>query len=153
MHPKEEIDINSDKILNDEINYLPQTSPNKISKTMIAGILLIIAGIFAIINWSAFFTLNAETLESVVNISQFRELDPSITTEQILAYVTTCALIGVIISIFPILGGILSFRKKLWGISLACGIIGIFSLGILFTSSLFSLIAVILIFMSKQEFQ
>jgi hypothetical protein len=127
--------------------------PNTTFKPTIAGFLLIIAGIFAIIFWIQFLTLDAATLESIIDISQFQQIDPSITNEQIIGFLNTCSIIGCIISFFPILGGILALKLKLWGIALAGSIIGLFSLGMLFTSSALSLIALILLVISRKEFQ
>ena len=126
---------------------------NKLSKPFIAGVLLIIAGVVAILFWIQFFSLDATTLESVINIQQFKEIDPTITPEKLIGFLSTCALIGCILAIFPILGGLLALKRKMWGVSLACSIIGLFTLGLLFISSGLSLIALILLVISKQEFQ
>ncbi len=130
-----------------------QQDSDKKSYTKIAGILLIIAGILGIVNWSQIFLLDATTLGSFMDISQIQEFNPSITYEQLLGLLKTCAIIGIIISIFPILGGLLSIQKKLYYITLATSIIGLFSIGIMFTSSILSLIGLILLVLSKQSFQ
>jgi hypothetical protein len=129
-----------------------KSSPNTISKSMIAGILLLVAGVLSIFFWLQFFSLNATTLESLVDIQQLQNIDPSLTPEKLVDFLSTCAIVGCILSIFPILGGLLALKKKMWGISLACSIIGLFTLGLFFTSSGFSLIALILLILSKQEF-
>jgi len=129
-----------------------QSSPNMISKSMIAGILLLIAGILSILFWVQFLSLDVTTIESVIDIQQLQAIDPTLTPEKFVGFLSTCAIVGCILSIFPILGGLLSLKKKLWGISLACSIIGLFTLGIFFTSSGLSLIALILLIISKQEF-
>lgn len=130
-----------------------QSVTTKSSMPLIAGVILIIAGILSIIFWLSFFSLDVATLEKAVDISQFKQIDPKITPEQVLGFLRTCAIIGCVIAVFPILGGILAIKRKLWGISLACSIIGLFSLGMLFSSSLLSFVAVILLFISRKEFQ
>ncbi|UCF50594.1 MAG: hypothetical protein JSU91_03695 [Thermoplasmatales archaeon] len=130
-----------------------QQESDKKSYTKIAGILLIIAGILGIVNWIQIFLLDATTLGSFMDISQIQELNPSITYEQLLGLLKTCAIIGIIVSIFPILGGLLAIQKKLYYIALATSIIGLFSIGFMFTSSILSLIGLILLIMSKQSFQ
>lgn len=135
-----------------ELDYFQKNQPNKISKPMIAGILLIIAGILAIINWIEIYSINAMTLDSVIDISQLKDIDPTITTESLVSFIKTCAIIGFIISIFTILGGFISIKRKLWGIALTCSIIGIFSIGIIFTSSLLSFIAMIILIMTRKEY-
>ena len=133
-------------------NPLIQSSNNK-SFPRIAGILLIIAGILALVYWIQFLLLDITILESYIDIDQLQKFDPTITIEQIVEILNTCAVIGCVISIFPIMGGILAIKKKLWGISLVGSIIGIFTLGIIFTSSILSLISLILLIISKKEFQ
>ena len=125
----------------------------KKSYTTIAGILLIIAGILGIFNWSQIFFLDTTTLGSFMDISQIQEFSPSITYEQLLGFLQTCAIIGIILSIFPILGGILSIRKKLYYIAIATSIIGLFSIGVMFSSSILSLVGLILLILSKNSFQ
>lgn len=137
----------------DNTNYTYQQPSNKSTMRIIAGILLIVAGVFSIISFlSSYLILDISTVESMDYISQFQQIYPEITAEQVLGFVKTCTLVFLIISIFPILGGILSLKKKMWGIALACSIIGLFSIGILFTSSILSLIAMILLIISRGEF-
>jgi len=136
----------------DDLYKLPETPTQKSTLPLVAGILLIIASVLAMINWLPLLFLDIGTLEELNYITQFQRIDPSITAEQVLGFLTTCAIIGIIISIFPLLGGILSIKRKLYGIAIACSIIGIFSLGILFSSSILSLIALILLIVSRKEY-
>ena len=135
----------------DDLYKLPETPKQKNSLPMVAGILLIIAGIFGIIFWSTFFSVDVTTVEDAVDISQFQQIDQDINAEEILGFLRTCATIGIIISIFPILGGILAIRRKLFGIVLICSIIGLFSFG-MFISSIFSLIALIMLIVVRKEY-
>ena len=146
--------INSDKSPeSDNLQIGLQPLANKSIMPTIIGFLLIIAGAVAIMNWLSFFLLDINTLNSYYDVSQLQQVYPNITPEQFLGFLKTCASIGIVISIFPILGGILAIRRKNWGVSLACSIIGVLSIGILFTSSLFSFIAIIILFVSKKEFK
>ncbi|MCK5259418.1 MAG: hypothetical protein KAJ69_07835 [Thermoplasmatales archaeon] len=129
-------------------------SSNKSSMPLIAGILLIVAGVFSLISFiTSYLVLDLTTIESMGFITQFQQIYPDMTPEQVLGFVKTCTIVFLIIAIFPILGGILALKKKMWGIALACSIIGLFSIGILFTSSVISLIAMILLIISRNEFQ
>jgi predicted neutral ceramidase superfamily lipid hydrolase len=136
-------------------DYGPQSqqSSNKNSYPLIAGILLIIAGILGIFNWSQVFLLDVTTLGSFFDISQIQEFYPQITYDQILGFLQTCAIIGIIISVFPILGGILSVQRKLYYIAITSSIIGLFSIGIVLSSSVLSLIGLVLLIFSKQQFK
>jgi len=120
------------------------------SKPLIAGILLIISGIMAILTWLLAFSVD---ISSVIDQSMFQAQNITITPQQLQSMVSICAAIGVILSIFPLLGGILSIQKKLWGGALAGSIIGLFTIGPVFLSSLLSLISLILLIMSKEQFQ
>ena len=129
-------------------------SSNKSSMPLIAGILLIVAGVFSLISFiTSYLVLDISTIETMDLVTQFQQIYPDMTSEQVLGIVKTCTIVFLIIAIFPILGGILALKKKMWGIALACSIIGLFSIGILFTSSVISLIAMILLIISRNEFQ
>ncbi len=156
MNPGYELKSNFDDIKQpeqDELKNPLQQSTNNRLYPKIAGILLIIAGILALIYWIQFLLFDSTMLESNIDISQLQQLDPSLTIDRIVEILNTCAIIGCVLSIFPILGGIIAIKKKLWGISLVGSIFGLFTLGIFFTSSILSLIALILLIISKKEFQ
>ncbi len=100
---------------------------NKLLIPITAGMLLILSGVFAII---------------VLWIPLFYN-------EQ---YITFGA-IGIILSIFPILAGILSIKRKLWMITVIGASIGLFTiLTPLIISGLLASIGFILIVISKKEF-
>lgn len=126
------------------------TPPQKsTSKPLIAGILLIIAGSLGMLTWISALTFDLSMLDPSI----FQAQNITISPAQIQSMVQTCSIIGIILSVFPILGGILSVQKKLWGGALACSIISLFTIGPLFLSSVLGIIALILIVLSKDEFQ
>ena len=133
----------------DDEPYLDMKKPSD-SKPLIAGILLIIAGIMAILTWFLAFSVD---VTSVIDPSMFQAQNMTITPQQLQSMVSICATLGVILSIFPLLGGILSIQKKLWGGALAGSIIGLFTIGPVFLSSLLSLISLILLIISREQFQ
>ena len=149
-----DLDLNKiDGITEDNQSGSPQQPQSNIfSKPFIAGILLLIAGILAILQWVQFYIIDIDTISSLVDISQIQEIDPSITVETIVNTFKICSIIGIIISIFTILGGIISVKRKLWGIALTCSIIGLGSIGISGTSSLLSFIAMVLLIVSRKEY-
>ena len=120
---------------------------------IISAVLLIIAGVLALLSYIQILIIDVNTIESLIDIAQFQDQNVNLTSAQIKEFLNTCAIIGCIISVFPILSGILSFKKKLWGIALAGALIGLFSFGPMFISSILCLISAILLFLSKQEFQ
>ncbi len=140
---------------NTDVEYLQQEKPsrNTSSYPLIAGILLIIGGILSIVLWLPIFAMDVSLLENVVDIAQFQQIDSSFTYEDVKGFLTTCALIGIVVSIFPILGGIISIKKKLWGIVLTCSIIGLTMFIPSIIGGVLSLVAMILLIMSKTEFK
>ena len=126
------------------------SNPQKHSSfPLIAGILLIIACIISITFWAPVMFIDIAMLESVSNLSQIQEVDPSFTIQDFKSFMSTCALIVIVLSVFPLLGGILSIGRKLWGIALAGSIIGLFTI----FGSIPSLIAMILLIISRQNFK
>ena len=108
------------------------------------GILLLIAGIIALIFWG----IIAAALDIVgFGLSQV----PG--AEMIAGLLIICGVIGIILSLITLLGGIMALQRKKWGFALAGSIIGLLTLGPMFICSILSLIALILIAISKQEFQ
>lgn len=155
MENKTDFNIDFDKKSLDVGNVEPiskQTS-NKTLFPKIAGIILIIAGLLAVLNWVQIFTYDASSLESFIDINQIQEIYPQITYQQLYGFLQTCAIIGIIISVFPILGGLFAIQKKLYYIAIAGSIIGLFSIGFIFTSSILSLIGLILLVIARQEFK
>jgi len=124
-------------------------SSNKSSMPMIAGILLIIAGVLALLSWVSVIMIDV----SIIDTSMLQEIDPTITPERVKDLLVTCGIIGCILAISPILGGIVALKRKLWGMALAGGILGLFTIGPLFMSSVLALIGLILIVLSRKEFQ
>lgn len=130
----------------------------KYSKITIAGLLLIIAGIFTLLMWIPLFTIDINTIESYVDISQFQSFSPDITYDDIKDIFVLCGVIGCALSIFSILGGILALKKKLWGVSVVSSIplviigiiIPVFSL--VFVASIIAFFGLILLIMARKEY-
>ena len=142
----------SAKIYRQESSTPPlQQSQKKGSYPMIGGILLLISGVIALVYW-LYVANNVDFFTSMMDVSYLQSLDPKITIEAIKETLVLCGTIFSIIAIFPILGGVLALKRKLWGVVLACSVIGLFSIGIMFSSSILCLIALVLIATSKREF-
>jgi hypothetical protein len=139
-----------DKITEPKNGQEPFQQPlNRSSMPMVAGILLIISGVLALLSWVSVIT----TAVSIIDISMLQEMDLTITLEQAQEMLVICGTIGCILAIFVILGGVLALKRKLWGMALAGGILGLFTIGPLFISSILALISIILVIISRKEFQ
>lgn len=85
-------------------------------------------------------------------ISQFNSLS-DIPLELIQKIYIYCGCIVIALSIFVLLAGFLCFKKKGWGFVVVGAILGLFTIGPLLISTVLSLIALILIIISRDAFQ
>ena len=119
-----------------------------ITRPRIAAMILVIAGIIGIISWIPFL-MGDETL---INFS-LNNFGSELTEEQIKQGFMTCGLIGIALSVFSILGGILSYQSKNWKIVIVCSVLGVFILGQYLLSSILCVIATIFLILSKKDFK
>ena len=133
-------------------NYPPQQSPNRNLFPSIAGILLLLSGIITII-YCIFVVINADILTSIIDISIIQESLPNVTPDDIKQVIVLCWTVIGIVAIFTLLGGILSLKKKLWGIALVGSIFGLSGVFAMFIPGILSCIAMILLIKSRKEFQ
>ena len=68
-------------------------------------------------------------------------------------FISVCSLVGIVVSIFPILGGILSIKKKKWGVVFISSIIGVVVIIPLIILIFIPFILMILLIFTRKEFQ
>ncbi len=124
-----------------------QQPTNPSSMPLIAGLFLIIAGLLGVFTWSSALALDSSMLQNVL------PADSPISIEQLQSFLLTCGIIGCILSIFALTGGIVAVKRKAWGLALVGGILGLFTVGPWFIGSILSLIGLILVMISKKDFQ
>ncbi len=121
-------------------------------KPLIAGVFLLIAGVLGIFTWASTAFFDISSIDTSM-IQQLQQSGVEITLEQIQYYLSICSTIGIILSIFPLLGGVLSIKRKMWGFTIIMSIIGLFTIGPFLLSSILAFIALILLALSKNEFK
>jgi hypothetical protein len=136
-------------------NDLYTSSKKKTSKSTIAGILLILSGFIGIFMWLSLAAIEISSIEEFI-LPELDSLDMGnesgfFTAEYIKDIFVLCGTIGFFISLFEIIGGILAIKKQMWSISLISGFMGIFVFGF-FLSSIFSIIGLLLLLTSREEF-
>ena len=114
----------------------PGMPPASTGKSTAAGVLLIIAGILAMINYVILIVWGG-ALSGLTDLGGILIL---------------CGAIGMILSILTLIGGIMAMQHKMWGFALLGAIIGLFIIGPVLISSILSFVALILIAISKEEF-
>jgi hypothetical protein len=131
-------------------DYYPDTNqPPKppSSKPLIAGIFLIIAGLLGLFTWASAIALDISMIQNVL------PAESPISAEQLQSFLTTCGIIGAVLSIFTLAGGIVAMRRKAWGLAVIGGILGLFTIGPVLLASILALIGLILVIISRQDFQ
>lgn len=78
--------------------------------------------------------------------------DSGITAQQLQSFLQICSLFGLVFSALAFIGGIMAIRRKSWGLAIAGSIMGLFTIGIFFSASVFSLLGLALLFVSKKQF-
>ncbi|HEC89910.1 MAG: hypothetical protein DRN12_01260 [Thermoplasmata archaeon] len=120
------------------------------SKPLIAGIFLIIAGILSILTW---LSVSLVDFSTIIDPTMFQQQGVNLSMQQIESIINICATIAIILAIFPIIGGIFSVTRRKWAVAILGGVLGLFIIGPIFISSILSLIGLILIALSKEEFK
>jgi hypothetical protein len=108
---------------------------------------LIIAGLLGLFTWSMALALDSSMLQNVL------PADSPISIEQLQSILVTCGIIGCILSIFALTGGIVAIKRKAWGLAIVGGILGLFTIGPMFLGSIISLVGLILVAISRKDFQ
>ncbi len=133
-----------------ENNYVKKTK----IKPLIAGVLLITAGIICMLMSAPLLLINDETIDYIRDTNDFfKDTFQNVTNSQLKQSFMMVGAIGVIFSTFGFIGGTLSIFRKKWLITLIFSIVSIFTILFLILPGLFSIVAVILIYLSKNEFK
>ena len=61
--------------------------------------------------------------------------------------------IEIVISLLVIISGILALKKIRWGIAILFSLLGFFTIGMFFISTVLSIVGLVLLFLSKHEFK
>jgi hypothetical protein len=137
----------SETSINDYYPDQNQQQRKPSSMPLIAGIFLIIAGLLGLFTWASALALDSSMIQNVL------PADSPISAEQLQSFLTTCGIIGAILSIFVLAGGIVAIKRKAWGLAVIGGILGLFTIGPMLLGSVLSLIGLILVAISRKDFQ
>jgi hypothetical protein len=117
------------------------------SLPMIAGLLLILAGMLGLFTWASALALDPSMIQAIL------PPDSPITAEQLQSVLLLCGAIGCVCSFLTLAGGIVTLKRKAWGLAIIGSVLGLFTIGPIFIGSILSLIGLILVALSKKEFQ
>ena len=142
-----EMSTPDEKSINDYYPEQIQEQKKPSNMPLIAGILLIIAGLLGIFTWSSALAMDINMIENVL------PPETPITAEQLQSFLTTCGVIGCILSVLTLTGGIVAVKRKAWGLAVIGGILGLFTIGPALIGSVLSLIGLIFLVMARKDFQ
>lgn len=135
-----------------QIQFPPPVYPQQSQKPhsgrpTAAGILLILAAIQAI-GMGAGILLVGSSLEDFI----MEELAGTDIPFDIGNFLTLCGAMMLIFGIFALVGAVMALQRKSWSLAVIGAVMGLFTVGIFLTGSIFSLIALILLAVSRDEF-
>ncbi len=119
------------------------------SKPTIAAVLIVLAGIFALGQGIMFMVADNAYIESM-DLTSITDAGYSIS--EIRDMLNTCGIIGVLFGVIAIIGGTIAFTRKHYMLAMVGAVFAIIGLGFL-VGSVLGLIGIILLAMSKQEFE
>ena len=135
------------------------TQTNTTSWSKAAGILLIISGVISILTGIVFVMIATilpgifSSMSSSMSQDQFPHnySNYSAMIQNMSGIYVVCGIIIIVFAIFAILGGIMALQRKMWALALVGAILGLLSFGF-FISSILSIIAIVLLAISKSDF-
>lgn len=142
-----EMSTPDEKSINDYYPEQNQEQRKTSNIPLIAGIFLIIAGLLGLFTWSSALAIDPSMIENLLPPEQ------PITAEQLQSFLTTCGIIGCILSVLTLAGGIVAVKRKAWGLAVVGGILGLFTIGPALLGSVISLIGLIFLILSRKDFQ
>jgi len=113
---------------------------------VIGGAMLIVAGIMGLFMGGVLLAIDLDDLDQYgVDVAGVGDVLDDI--------LTVCGAIIIILSLIVILGGFFGVTRKHWGIAIVGAVLGLFIIGPLMVGSVLALIGLILIAVSRKEFE
>jgi hypothetical protein len=114
--------------------------------SVVGGILILIAGIMGLAMGGIFLVIDVDDLDQLgVDVTGMLDF-----IEDLL---TVCGAVFIILGLIAVLGGIFGVMRKHWGLAILGGVLGLFVIGPLFLGSILALIGLILVAVSRKDFE
>jgi len=132
-------------------DYRTQAAPaapaEKSALSLIGGILILIAGIMGL-------ALGGILIAAASNVDTLGDwgVDVAGVGDMISDILTVCGIIFIILGLIAVIGGFFGVQRKHWGLAILGGVLGLFCIGPWMLGSLFALIGLILVAVSKKDF-
>ncbi len=126
----------------------PEEPQQRSAKPVLGGVLIIVAGVLALIMAISFIVLDPQDLEDLDN-QQLR--DSGITYSDLDEMLGICGVIEIVFGAIAIIGGLFAVTRKHFALAVVGGIFGLISIGFLI-GALLGLIGLVLVVISRDEF-
>lgn len=131
-------------------DYRVQASPagpkEKSMLSLVGGILIFVAGLIGMATGGILLAINAEDLDAY-------GFGVAGMTSMIENMLTVCGIIFIVLGLIALVGGVFGVLRKNWGLAVLGGVIGLLVLGPYMIGSLLSLIGLVLVAVSKKDFE
>ena len=124
----------------------PKEEVKKTAIPVIGGVLIIIAGLMGLAMGGILIAIDADDLDTY-------GVDVAGVTDMVEDILTACGVIAIIVSLIVLLGGFFGVMRKHWGIAIVGGVLGLFVIGPLMLGSVLSLVGLIMVAVSRKEFE
>lgn len=121
--------------------------PQKSSKPVIGGVLIVVAGLLAFGMGLLYLSVDASDLEDY-GVT----LPPEMTVEDLQDFLVVCGGILIVFAAIAVVGGIFGLQRRHFGLALAGGVFGLLGIGFILGAVL-ALVGLILIAVSRSEFR
>ncbi len=121
--------------------------PPPVQKTgtpVAGGILVLIAGLLALINGFVYLAFSVTSLTGI-------SLPPEISAEEVANLVHICGAIEIVFGVVAVLGGVFAIQRRHFGLAILASVLGMLGFGFTFGAVL-GLIGLILVAVSRKEF-
>lgn len=125
----------------------PAAPAEKSVLSLIGGILILIAGIMGLVLGAIFLVL----ADSTDQLSDWG-VDVAGAGDILSDILTVCGIIIIVLALIVVVGGFFGVTRKHWGLAILGGVLGLFLLGPYMLATIFSLIGLILVAVSKKDF-
>jgi len=116
------------------------------AKPTAGGVLILLAGIFAIVCGVLYLVLDISDLGTMPTLPE------GVTEADLEGIMRACGVVMIIFGAIAIPGGVFALKRKHFGLAIAGGVMGMLGVGFGF-GSLFGLVGLILVALSRREFQ
>ncbi len=124
----------------------PAAPHEKSALSLVGGILIIVAGVMGLLAGGVLVALSSADL-SQYGLGNVSGLDTTIHNILVI-----CGAIVIILSLIVVLGGYFGVRRSHFGLAILGGVLGLFVIGPYFLGSILALVGLILVAVSRKDF-